>query len=76
MATEKNIGGGFTTIRYMKKEAIQPLHSDESMSPQAKEVINSAKAGDILVLRISVNSPAYIEKALPLTPDNIRAIVE
>ena len=67
---------GFRTIRYMKKSAIGLVHTDESISEQAKAEIEAALPNDVLILRVAVNSPAYIEAALKLSQDNLRKIVE
>ena len=66
---------GFSTILYVKKEELDLSNLQESTSASAREVIEKALPSDALVIRVSVNSPAFIEKALPLTKENLRAIV-
>lgn len=59
-------------IEYMKKKDIN--FDEKNTSPKAKAVIDDAKADDNLVLKISINSPVFIEDAAPLTTEGIISI--
>lgn len=62
----------------MRKDTLAEAKSSGKYqtTPEADEGIRLANPEDILVLRLSVNSPVTIEKALPLSQENIRKIVE
>ena len=62
----------FRKIEYMRKDAINLTGSNASFN--AKQIIESAKPEEVLALRITINSPVYIEAASKLTPEGIREI--
>ncbi len=59
-------------IEYVKKENINL--SSTNVSVIARQVIESANNGEVLVLRLRINSPVYVEAAAKLTPEGIREI--
>ncbi len=62
----------FTKIEYMKKKEIN--FNDSNTSPNAMAVINAAGDEDKLILKVSVNSPVFIDSAAPLTPEGMLSI--
>jgi len=62
----------FTKIEYMKKKEIN--FDDSNTTPKAKAAIESVGAEDNLILKVSINSPVFIEAAAPLTPEGITSI--
>lgn len=63
----------YRTIRYMKKKNLN-LTSDNS-SEVLRERINKLDNNVNLVVRLSVNSPVYVEDALILNRESIQKIV-
>lgn len=61
-----------TKIEYIKKGDVN-LTAD-NVSQQAKSVIDEANNSDSLVLRVTINSPVYIEAAAPLTSEGIKSV--
>ena len=59
-------------IEYTKKSKIT-LTAD-NVSQEARENIESAGRDDDLVLRVSINSPVFIEAAEPLTTEGIKKV--
>ncbi len=59
-------------IEYMKRKEIN--FDEKNASSEAIAVIKKAGAEDNLVLKISINSPVYIEAAAPLTTEGIISI--
>lgn len=62
----------FMKIEYMKKKEINL--GDRNASARARAVIEEAGAEDNLILRVSINSPVFIEDAAPLTKEGIISI--
>lgn len=58
-------------IEYMKKKEI---NLDGGISEKAKAILDNAGEDDNLILRVSINSPVFIEDAAPLTKEGIVAI--
>ena len=56
----------------MKKKDIN--FSVENTSTKAKEIIDGVGENDNLILKISINSPVFIEDAAPLTKEGILSI--
>ena len=61
-----------TKIEYMKKKDVN--FNDENASQQAIAALNEARDNDNLVVKISINSPVYIEAVAPLTKEGILSI--
>jgi len=59
-------------VEYMKKKEIN--FNAENASKKAVAVLEKAGDEENLVLKVSINSPVYIEDAAPLTPDGILSI--
>ena len=68
MKMEKN----FMKIEYMKKKEIN-LEAGNA-SAKARAAIQAAKSEDNLILKVSINSPVFIEDAAPLTREGILSI--
>ena len=62
----------FMKIEYMKRKEINLGASNAS--PKARTAIESAKDDDNLILKVSINSPVFIEDAAPLTKEGILSI--
>ena len=58
-------------IEYMKKNQI---NLEGGASDKAKSIIEKAREDDNLILRVSINSPVFIEDAAPLTKEGIVSI--
>jgi len=58
-------------IEYMKRKEI---NLEGGVSERAKAVIEGAREDDNLILRVSINSPVFIEDAAPLTKEGIVSI--
>lgn len=67
-----NMAKKFTKVEYMKKKEIN--FNDSNTSEKAREVIANAGAEDKLILKVSINSPVFIEDAAPLTPEGMLSI--
>ncbi len=61
-----------TKIEYTKKDKIS-LTAD-NVTDEARRVIDSAGDSDSLVLRVTINSPVFIEAAAPLTSEGIKSV--
>lgn len=59
-------------IEYMKRKEIN-LESGNA-SAKARAAIESAGSEDNLILKVSINSPVFIEDAAPLTKEGILSI--
>ena len=70
----ENSSPQYRTVKCMRRSDIQA--KEGSMSPEAKASLEQAGAADIMLLRIRVNSPAFIEAALPLTKENMVRITQ
>ncbi|MGA2130448.1 MAG: hypothetical protein ABSG05_02430 [Candidatus Pacearchaeota archaeon] len=64
----------YTKIEYMKRKEIN-LDAGNA-SPKARAIIEATGAEDNLILRISINSPVFIEDAAPLTAEGITSICQ
>ena len=64
----------FRKINYMKKKNLKL--TEHNVSPDARKIIEQAGEEDSLVLRLKVNSQAYIEAAAPLTKEGIKEVAE
>ena len=62
----------FTKVEYMKKSEIN--FDEQNTSQKARAVIDSAGDNDKLILKVSINSPVFIEDAAPLTPEGMLSI--
>lgn len=67
-----NMTKKFVKIEYMKRKEINL--EDGNASAKARAAIEGAGAEDNLILKVSINSPVYIEDAAPLTKDGILSI--
>lgn len=61
-----------TKIEYMKKRDIN--FNEENASQSAIAELKKHKEDDNLVVKISINSPVYIEAVAPLTKEGIISI--
>lgn len=62
----------FRKVEYTTKEKIHL--TEDNVSPEARAVIESALANTPLVLRVSINTPVFIEAAALLTSDGITEV--
>lgn len=62
----------FRKVEYMIKEKIHL--TDDNATPEAKAVIEGAPPNSPLVLRVTINTPVFIEAAAPLTPEGIKEV--
>jgi hypothetical protein len=68
----KMMSNKFIKIEYMKKKEIN-LEAGNA-SPKARAAIEAAGAEDNLILKVSIDSPVFIEDAAPLTQEGIISI--
>ncbi|MEK6897859.1 MAG: hypothetical protein AABX28_00710 [Nanoarchaeota archaeon] len=62
----------FMKIEYMKRKEIN--FDEKNTSIKARAVIEKAGQNDNLILKVSINSPVFIEDAAPLTTEGILSI--
>ena len=61
-----------TKVEYMKKKEIN--FDKDNTSEEAKKVLDAADDDDKLILKVSINSPVFIEAVAPLTPEGMLSI--
>jgi len=67
-----NMANKFMKVEYMKKKEIN--FDEKNTSQKAKSVIDGAGDEDKLILKVSINSPVFIENAAPLTSEGMLSI--